>query len=267
MKDINFFLERIEKRTTKDNESLGECWIWTGAYDGEGRPVYCDRSEKKRNRSAHREIFKLVKMASLPDGVHHPVLHKCIDQKKCINPDHLYYRSPTETPDGPTQNRIDAVEQKRIPLRKLKGQEEQIVKLFKEGVEQQEIAKRLGVNPKSILRFLNGRTNQNNHNYVKEAEEQRDILIKKLYSEGLSVTQIALQAKTTDTVIYKIVPEIRNRPKGTETQQNKEQKKVITLEERKKQIKEMKTQGKSAREIALYFGISIPLVYTILKQE
>lgn len=267
MKDLNFFLERIEKRTTKDNETLGECWIWKGAYDGDGRPVYCDRSEKKRNKAAHRELFKLVKMPSLPDGRQHPLLHRCIGQYGCINPDHLRYIPPTETPDGPTQNRLDAVEQQRISLRKLKGQEEQIVKLFKAGVEQQEIAKRLGVCRMSIQRFLNGKTNQNHHNYIKEAEEHRDALIKKLYEEGLSVTQIALKAKTTDTVIYKIVPEIRNRPKGSETIENKDNKKSMTLEERKKQVKEMKAQGTPVREIALFFGISIPLVYMILKQE
>lgn len=262
MKDLQFFLERIEKRTTEKNEHLGECWIWTGSIGGDGRPVYCDRTQEKRNRSASRDIFKLMVYPDLPEGREHPVLHKCIGQYGCINPDHLYYLSE----DGPKQNKDDAVQQQRITLRKLKGKEEEIVKLFREGIEQQEIARRLSVNPKTILRFLNGQTNQSQHNYIKEAEEQRDALIKKLYDEGKSVTQITLLAKTTDTVIYKVVPEIRNRPKGSETVENKELKKTLSISERNKQIKQMKQGGKSVRDIALEFGISVPLVYTVLKQ-
>lgn len=267
MRDLQFFLERIEKRTTEKNESLGPCWIWTGACDKEKRPVYTDRSEEQKNRNATRDIFKLVKMQNLPAGRQHPVLHRCIGQGSCINPDHLYYVSPEQTPDGPTQNRLDAVYQQRVPVRKLKGKEEQIVKLFKEGIEQQEIAKRLDVNRMSIQRFLHGKLNQHTHNYVKEAEEQRDTLIKKLYDEGKSITQIVLLAKTTDTVVYKIVPEIRNRTKGGETSENKEIKKNISLDERKIQIKQMRQEGISVREIAQKFGISIPLVYTVLKQS
>jgi transposase len=266
MKDLQFFLERIEKRTTEKNEALGECWLWTKALDGTHRPMYTDRQEEKKNKNAAREIFKLCKMAKLPDGKEHPVLHRCTGQPSCINPDHLYYVAPSTETSGPKQNRQDAVDQKRIPSRKIKGKEETIIKLFKEGVEQQEIAKQVGVCRQTIQRFLNGHTNQQSHNYVKEAEEQRDALIKKLYEEGHSITQIALQAKTTDTVIYKIVPDIRNRLKGKETSESKEIKKALSLEERNKQIKEMKQQGKSVREIALAFGISIPLVYTVLKQ-
>lgn len=262
MKDLHFFLERIEKRTTEKNEHLGECWIWTSATDKKGRAVYCDRTQESKNRTAARDIFKLMVYPELPEGRNHPVLHKCEGQYGCINPDHLYYISE----DGAKQNRHDAVEQQRITLRKLKGKEGEIVKLFQEGVEQQEIARRLSVHPISIQRFLHGRTNQHHHNYVKEAEEQRDALIKKLFAEGNSVTQISLLAKVSDTVIYNVVPEIRQRPKGAETQVNKETKQSLSIPERNQKIRKMKRDGTPVREIALQFGISIPLVYTVLKQ-
>lgn len=266
MKDLQFFLERIEKRTTEKNESLGECWIWTGATGSNGRALYCDRSEGKRNRNAARDIFKLVKMPTLQEGIEHPVLHHCQDQSKCINPDHLYYHPPTVEMSGAKRNRLDAIEQQRIPYRKIKGKESEVIRLFKEGIEQQEIGQRLDIHRVTIQRFLNGQLNQQTHNYVKEAEEKRNGLIKKLYEEGKSITQITLLAKTCDTVIYSVVPEIRNNPKGKETNENKKSKSKTSIPERNKQIKLMKEQGKPVREIALEFGISIPLVYIILKQ-
>lgn len=262
MKDLQFYLERIDKRTTEENEELGECWIWKGAIT-KGRPIFCERSDgKKTNKNPCREIFKLVKMPSLPSGREHPILHRCIGQYTCINPDHLYY-----VEDGPKQNRIDAVEQQRIPARKIDGKTEDIVKLFKEGVEQQEIAKRLGVCRQTIQRFLNGHMNQYTHNYIKEAEDNRNATIKKLFEEGNSLTQIIVKARVPQTVIFSVVPEIRNRPKGCETSENKLLKQTLPIAERNKQIKELRASGISVVEIASRFFISSPLVYTILKQS
>lgn len=261
MRDLQFYLERIEKRTTEKNEALGECWIWKGALT-KGRPIFCDRSDgTKTNRNACREIFKLVKMPSLQPGRENPVLHRCIGQYACINPDHLYFDQ-----DGAKRNRTDAVEQHRIPARKIEGKTEEIIKLFREGVEQQEIAKRLGVCDATVMRFLNGRMNQYTHNYVKEAEETRDALIKKLFEEGNSLTQIMTKAKVAHSVVFSVVPEIRNRKKGSESQENKTLKQTVTIQERNKQIRELKASGVPVVEIASKFFISVPLVYTILKQ-
>lgn len=260
MKDLQFFLERIEKRTTEGNEHLGECWIWTGAKNKKGRAVYCDRSQENRNRISARDIYETVHNITLPKGRKEPICHRCKKQYACINPDHLY-RGTSQS------NRLDAVNQKQIPLqKKMRGKEQMIIDLFQQGVEQQEIAKRIGVCRATITRFLNGQTNQQGINYVKQAEEQRDTLIKKLFEEGKSVTQIAVLAKTVDTVIYKVVPEIRLREKGKETIENKSLKVTLPIPERNSQIKLLRQQGTSVRVIAEQFNISIPLVYTILRQ-
>lgn len=254
MKPLEFFLERVEKRLTDENHHLGECWIWTATLDGNGRPYYWDSQEEKKNKNAAREIFKLIKEPGLPDGREHPICHKCIAQPTCINPDHLYHGTPKS-------NRQDAVEQNRIPLKKLKGKEQQIITLFKQGVEQKEIAKQVGVCRMTIMRFLNGQYNNTDVNYVEQANKEKEALIKKLYEEGKSVAQIVVLANTVDSVVYRVVPEIRDRPKGRATETCS-----LPLPERNKKIKEMREKGIPVREIAATFNISIPLVYTVLKQ-
>jgi len=266
MKDLTFFESRVVKTITERNEHLGECWIWQmscagGSNQSEARPAY---SEGGKNMLAAREIYKLMVDPNIKSGIKYPVLHKCVKQPKCINPAHLYYK---DDGSGPQQNRQDAIEQGTIPLRKLFGKEDQIIKLFKDGVEQKEIAKQLGVHPATIMRFLNGDYLQQPHNYIKEAEEQRNQLIKTLFEQGKSLTAICLEAKCATTVVFKIVPEIRNNSKGKETDQSKLIKQTLSIEDRNNQIKQLKQDGISVREIASQFGISIPLVYTVLKQK
>lgn len=264
MKDLSFFESSVIKTVTERNEELGACWVWQksccgGRKEQNKRPCY---TEEGKNKLAAREIYRLVKNPNIKDGIQYPVLHRCIKQPKCINPDHLYYLEK----DGPKQNRKDAIEQGTIPLRKLFGKEQQIINLFKDGVEQQEIAKKIGVCSQTILRFLNGQYDAQPFNYVKEAEEARNKKIKELFDSGASLTRILTEAKTTTSVVFKIVPEIRNNPKGRESEESKIIKQTLSIEDRNKQIKELKSQGKSVREIACQFAISIPAIYTILKQ-
>ena len=194
MKEVSYFTSNVIKVTLKAD--LGECWLWKLALDGNGRPLYTDRSEKPYTRNAYRDLWRLVKNPELAS--HTNLNHKC-DEPRCINPDHLYEGTDIE-------NRKDAVERKRITLRKIKGKEDEIVKLFKEGVEQQEIAKQLGVSSMTIQRFLNGQTNQNGHNYVKEALEERDNKIRQLHSEGKGIRAIMKELGISQTVVYRVVP-------------------------------------------------------------
>lgn len=197
VKTIDFFMERIEKQML--HQELGECWIWQLSCDGAGRPAYCDRSLKSHNQLASRGLWRLVKNKDLSSKM--TLNHTC-DEYKCINPEHLYEGTSA-------QNRKDAVDRQRIPPRKINKHIDEIVKLFKEGIEQQEIAKKVGVSRITIQRFLNGQMNQYIHNYVKEAEENRNAKIKQLYEEGKCVTAIMKELNISQTVVYSIVPEIK----------------------------------------------------------
>jgi transposase len=267
MKSIEYFTERISQipvlEALEDKEEpwvnekeLGNCWIWKLSCSGtDGRPVYTDRTEGGSTcHSVSRAIWRLLRNPDLTDK-NVFLCHLC-PNKKCVNPDHLY-EGDAET------NRNDEVARRRIKATKIESHIKEIVKLFKEGVEQQEIAKRIGVHSATIGRFLNGKLVKYTHNYVKEAEEERNKLIKKLYEEGKSITQIVLEAKTCDTVVYNLFPEIRQKEKGKETDQNRLVKSSLTVAERNQEIRKQRQEGVSVRELASKFGCSIPLIYTI----
>jgi len=251
MKDILYFTQRIQKQLIK--AELGECWLWTGATNAKGYGVFCDRAEAKRNRSPHRDFFELVKKTKLTKDA----CHMC-DEPRCINPDHIY--------DGDAkQNKADAVNRQRITPKKIRGKTDEIIRLFKDGVEQKEIAKRLGVCDKTILRFLNGQMNQYTHNYVKEAEEERNKKIKELFEQGKSLSEIMIEVRTPASVVWTIVPEIKERDKGKESSTNLSVKASLGIEERNRQIKEKREGGTSVTELAREYGVSAQLIYKIVR--
>jgi len=115
------------------------------------------------------------------------------------------------------------------------------------------------------MRFLNGRTSSSKHNYIEEASEKKKELIKKLFNEGKTVTQIVLLADTTDKIVYTTVPDIRNRPHRQPSEQ-KELKPDISIEERNSTIRQLRQEGADVRKLALMYNVSIPLIYAILKK-
>ena len=264
MRDQKWFEERCDKIETLDaleNKDepwiasapiTGPCWIWKLSVDGNGRPAYCDRSAASYNQSATRGLWRVMRNPELTNPKVF-LCHNC-PNIRCINPDHLY--------EGDAKaNRNDEVARRRINAPKIDDNVDEIVRLFKDGVEQQEIAKKIGVCSGTIMRFLNGLMNKYRHNYVKEAEEQRNALIKRLFEEGKSLTQIMNEARTTTSVIHSVIPEIRNAPKGKAIHS------ALAPEERDAQIRAERNAGKSVREIAVKYGISIPLVYHICKKD
>ena len=159
----------------------------------------------------------------------------------------------------------DGLVSKRITLRKLKGHEDDIVRKFKEGVEQQKIAEELGVHPRTIMRFLNGRTSHSKHNYIQEADEEKRNRIKQLFQEGKTVTQIVLLANTTDKIVYATIPEIRDRA-YKQPMEPKVCLPEISIEERNSSIRQLRSEGADVRKLALMFNVSIPMIYAILKR-
>jgi Mor family transcriptional regulator len=113
------------------------------------------------------------------------------------------------------------------------------------------------------MRFLNGQTNSSPHNYVKEAQETRDALLKKLYDEGNSLTQIMAKANAPATVVFSVVPDIRKRCKGGLLA--KEKSGATTIEQRNKDICAKRANGSSVVDLAAEYELSSPMIYQICR--
>lgn len=75
---LDFFKSRIRVE--------GDCWIWTGATDGDGRYGSIWEPSEQRSIRAHRWALRHLAGVEVPDG--RVVDHLC-RQTLCVNPDHL----------------------------------------------------------------------------------------------------------------------------------------------------------------------------------
>jgi len=66
-----------------DTNGSGGCWNWTGCIGDDG---YGRFSIAKKVLLTHRVAYKLW-VGEIPDGL--IVRHKCKQNRKCVNPDHL----------------------------------------------------------------------------------------------------------------------------------------------------------------------------------
>lgn len=138
-----------------------ECWEWLGAVTSEG---YGKVKRRKINGNsgipAHRYAYYL-KHGKFPDNM---CCHHC-DNPRCVNPSHLY--------DGTAkENSRDCMERGRSTVVKLLGKKgednprskltestvREILQLFKEGLNNKQIAARYGVTHSNISAIRKGKS-------------------------------------------------------------------------------------------------------------
>jgi len=122
-----------EERFWSKVEKTENCWNWTAATCcGYGYFWIIDKQYR-----AHR-ISWILSNGPIPDGL--DVLHKC-DNRKCVNPDHLYLGTAVE-------NHRDVFLRGKLPNSKLT--KEQVLSIRQDPRLQREIAKEYGIVPSSV---------------------------------------------------------------------------------------------------------------------
>ena len=147
------FWKRVDKRGPDD------CWPWVGSVDGGGYGTIFNRLGKPHApEKTHRVSWEIANGRSVPSGVH--VCHKC-DNPPCCNPSHLFLGTATE-------NALDREQKGRGGDRRLFGSRNgsavltsesaiAIIAAINAGESQTSVAKRFGVDRKTVFNIIHGR--------------------------------------------------------------------------------------------------------------
>lgn len=129
---------------------LGNCWEWTANLNHKG---YGQKSWFGRMTPSHR-ISWMLSNGNIPDGLW--VLHKC-DNRKCVNPDHLFLGTHQDNMDDMMikGRRADRRGENHPNVRITDLQVIDIRECYAKGnVSQRELAKKYNVWPQQISRIV-----------------------------------------------------------------------------------------------------------------
>ena len=141
------FWEKVDIRGEDD------CWNWLASVNkgGYGRFGFNGKQQK-----AHR-VSWMLHNGDIPEGMH--VLHICIANRRCVNPDHLYLGTDQDNMD-------DKVNQGRVPKGeahyKAKLTDEEVIEIRKKYIPWKyplrKLAREYGVNQSTISDIVNNKT-------------------------------------------------------------------------------------------------------------
>jgi predicted XRE-type DNA-binding protein len=135
----------------------GDCWEWKSSLypNGYGQVWFEGRMQK-----AHRVVYELV-IGPIPEGEGYHgtcVCHTC-DNRKCVNPDHLFLGSHDENMhDMKSKGRAPRMQGEAHGQSKLTAdQVREIRRLSEEGLTQRAIANRFGISRPHVSYIVNGK--------------------------------------------------------------------------------------------------------------
>lgn len=164
-RSITTILEEFERCTNRNGPTpshcpeLGQCWEWGRVPGLEKKPNaqgYSYVSVDRTPVTGHRLVAKFI-MGFSELSKNDVVIHKC-DNRICVNPHHLevstHSGNVADKVSKDRQNKGSAVGMGKLTEADIPG----IWLDWWGGVEQQEIAKRLDVDPSTISYITRGRT-------------------------------------------------------------------------------------------------------------
>jgi len=137
-----------------DRRSENECWNWEGACEGGGYGHFRDNNKTIK---AHRYSYE-IHYGPIPDKM--VVCHKCINNRRCVNPKHLKVGTARD-------NVNDTIKQGRLSpafgddsgnSKLTSSQVREIKKMLDDGIEQKYIAHKFSVSHVTISNIRSGRT-------------------------------------------------------------------------------------------------------------
>lgn len=133
------------------------CWEWTRCILNNGYGYfYLPRGQKKAT-SAHRMSWRFHNNRDIPQGM--CVCHTC-DNRKCVNPDHLYLGTSSDNnTDTINRRRGNRVIGSQCSWAKLSDGD--VTEILRSTDKQVVLAKRYGVDPSTISQIKSGRRRPN----------------------------------------------------------------------------------------------------------
>jgi len=130
------------------------CWEWTATINRYGYGQIKNTPDSHpRMVFAHRASW-MIHNGDIPDGLY--ILHKC-DNRKCVNPDHLFLGTKQDNSQDRDSKRRQAFGERNGNAKLTETQAVEILRLSRSGCSNPKIAKMFDMSRISIWELVTGR--------------------------------------------------------------------------------------------------------------